>query len=528
MADKEIVQSHVEHDPYNYNSEAGEDDAFISEKDGNASDRRDMARMGKRQETRRNFRHVTILGFTMVILSTWEAQLATAVFALSNGGTAGLIWGYLIVMVGFGFIVASLAEMASMAPTSGGQYHWVSEFAPPSCQRFLSYLVGWLGVLGWQTATATVSYLAGNQVQGLVKLNYPSYEAKAWQGTLLIWAILAICLLFNTFFSKRLPLIEGVIVILHVAGFFAVLIPLWVMADRAPAKDVFGLFQDQMEWGSVPLAVMIGLTGAGSSFVGIEAGAHMAEEVRDAAYVIPRSMMWTWLGNGLLGWVMGVTFCFCVTDTLSVLTTPFGVPFIQVFYNTTGSVGGATGMTCLMLVIAIFACVAVMATNSRQLFAFARDKGVPFSGFFGQIHPTLEIPANAVVLTLIFVLLLSLINIGSTTAFMQVISLGVAAMLTSYIISISCVALKRIRGEPLLPSKFDLGKWGLPINIISLVFLVFLWFFTFWPSAPHPTVETMNWAVLGYGAVIILASIYYFFRARHRYVGPVEYTRKGL
>jgi choline transport protein len=50
----------------------------------------------------------------MVILSTWEAILATSVFALSNGGTAGLIWGYLIVMVGFGFVVASLAEMASM------------------------------------------------------------------------------------------------------------------------------------------------------------------------------------------------------------------------------------------------------------------------------------------------------------------------------------------------------------------------------------------------------------------------------
>jgi amino acid permease len=50
----------------------------------------------------------------MVILSTWEAILSTAVFALGNGGTAGLIWGYLICMIGFGFVVASLAEMASM------------------------------------------------------------------------------------------------------------------------------------------------------------------------------------------------------------------------------------------------------------------------------------------------------------------------------------------------------------------------------------------------------------------------------
>ena len=124
-------------------------------------------------------------------------------------------------------------------------------------------------------------------------------------------------------------------------------------------------------------------------------------------------------------------------------------------------------------------------------------------------------------------LLLSLINLGSSVAFMQVISLGVAAMLTSYLISISCVALKRIRGEPLLPSKFNLGKFGLPINIIAVLFLLFLWIFTFFPPAPHPAVADMNWAVLGYGAVIIFALIYYAIRGRHVYAGPVEYVHKG-
>jgi len=38
-----------------------------------------------------------------------------------------------------------------------------------------------------------------------------------------------------------------------------------------------------------------------------------------------------------------------------------------------------------MIVIGIFATVAVMATNSRQLFAFARDNGVPFANFFGTV-----------------------------------------------------------------------------------------------------------------------------------------------
>jgi amino acid transporter len=129
--------------------------------------------------------------------------------------------------------------------------------------------------------------------------------------------------------------------------------------------------------------------------------------------------------------------------------------------------------------------------------------------------------------TIIFVLLLSLINLGSSVAFMQVISLGAAAMYTSYLISIGCVMLKRIRGEPLLPSKFNLGKFGLPINIIAVLFLIFLWIFAFFPTLPNPAVPDMNWAVLGYGALIIFALIYYAIHGRHVYVGPVEYVRKG-
>lgn len=171
--------------------------------------------------------------------------------------------------------------------------------------------MGWFGVLGWQSAAATVSYLAGKQIQGLIILNNRSYVPKAWHGTMLIWAVLSICLVFNTFFSRKLPLVEGVIVVLHIAGFFAVIVPLWVMSDRSSSKEVFTKFEDSMMWGSLPFAVILGLTGAASTFVGSEAGAHMAEEVRNAAYVIPRAMMWTWIGNGLLGWIMAITFCFC-------------------------------------------------------------------------------------------------------------------------------------------------------------------------------------------------------------------------
>jgi choline transport protein len=131
-----------------------------------------------------------------------------------------------------------------------------------------------------------------------------------------------------------------------------------------------------------------------------------------------------------------------------------------------------------------------------------------------------------VYVTMTFVFTMSMINLGSTVAFTQILSLGVSAMLTTYAISIFFVALKRIRGEPLLPSKFNLGKWGLPVNLISLVFLLFLFIFAFFPPAPSPTPGSMNWAIMTYSVVVIFALLYYVFRSQYVYVGPVEYIRR--
>ena len=119
-------------------------------KAGTSYDRKDMARLGKRQELRRNFQFVPIFGFAACLMITWEAVLAAASYALPNGGRPAVIWTFVFSLFGFGAAIFSMAEMASMAPTSGGQYHWVSEFAPPSTQKILSYVIGWFCVLGWQ------------------------------------------------------------------------------------------------------------------------------------------------------------------------------------------------------------------------------------------------------------------------------------------------------------------------------------------------------------------------------------------
>lgn len=157
------------------------------------------------------------------------------------------------------------------APTTGGQYHWVSEFAPKSCQKFLSYVSGWMLVLGWQSGVAINAYLAGTEIQGLIILNNPSYTPEGWHGTLLMIAVTGVAVIFNTVLIRRLPLIETMILLLHIFGFFAILIPLWVTSPRKPPSEVFFDFQDNGNWGSIVGACVLGILSPIFSFIGMSA-----------------------------------------------------------------------------------------------------------------------------------------------------------------------------------------------------------------------------------------------------------------
>lgn len=499
----------------------------VTAKGGNNADAADIYRMGKTQETKRNFRFVTIFGFTMVLMATWEGQLDSCTFALLNGGTAGAIWTYLGTYIGFLCSVISMAEMASMAPTTGGQYHWVSELAPPHMQKYLSYAVGWLCTLGWQVGNAAIGYLAGTMIQGLITLNNPDYVPQQWQGTLMIWAVLTFSLVFNTFFASKLPMLEGIILVLHVLGFFAVLIPLWVLGNPSPAHEVFFTFQDGGGWGNQGLSCLVGMLSAVFTFIGPDSAAHMAEELRDASRSLPLAMVWTAVVNGAMGWIMIITLCFFIGDISTILETSTGYPFIQVLYNVTGSKAGTSVLVAIIIVVVVFGCVTNFATSSRQMWAFARDNGFPFSSFMAKVHPRLEIPLNAVLVSYVFAMIISCINFGSAVAFNVVTSLATGALLCSYIVSISCLVTRRLQNRPLLPRRFDLGAWGLPINVFSVAYLSLVFIMTFFPESPVGlTAVTFNWNILIFTAVLLIAATYFVFRGRKVYTGPVVEVRK--
>ena len=84
---------------------------------------------------------------------------------------------------------------------------------------------------------------------------------------------------------------------------------------------------------------------------------------------------------------MAVTMCFCLGDLSDVVDSPTGYPFIQVFYNATQSYAATNVLVAIMIVTLTACCVSEVATSSRQLWSFARDKGIPFSDWFAQVTP---------------------------------------------------------------------------------------------------------------------------------------------
>ena len=149
--------------------------------------------MGKRQELRRISRTLSFIAFTTCTMGTYEIFLTANTQGLIADDSAGLFWSLVWVYVGQASAMLSLAEMASIAPTAGGQYHWVSEFASRKYQKILSYLSGWLSMLAWQSFVAVDSFLVGEVILGILAINDQSFSPQRWKATLLIIAtVLAI------------------------------------------------------------------------------------------------------------------------------------------------------------------------------------------------------------------------------------------------------------------------------------------------------------------------------------------------
>jgi amino acid transporter len=165
-----------------------------------------------------------------------------------------------------------------------------------------------------------------------------------------------------------------------VVGVFAIIIPLWVCQYRAGriggTHEVIFEFDATSGWQPLGLAGTIGMVPMIGMLIGYDCSAHLSEETYDASRTLPRVIMWAVIGNAVLLLLVGITYIFCLGDTKSALNTDTYQPVVQVFYNATGSKAGTSIMVVIVCIVLLSACIGQVATASRQMWSFARDRGM--------------------------------------------------------------------------------------------------------------------------------------------------------
>ena len=117
-------------------------------------------------------------------------------------------------------------------------------------------------------------------------------------------------------------------------------------------------------------------------------------------------------------------------------------------------------------------------------------------------------------------MLLSLINIGSSTALNAILSLSTWALYISYLIPITLLVIKRVRKEHISFGPFHLGRFGIWVNLYAMVYGVFICIFLPFPPSRPVTAVNMNYPSPVMAAVVVFATADWFIRGKNRFRGP--------
>lgn len=150
--------------------------------------------------------------------------------------------------------------------------------APPSSRKFLGYLTAWLALTGWQALVASGGFVTGTMIQGLILLTHPDYATvmQNWHGTLLFWGVVLLGFTINSAIGSLLARFEGLVLVLHLLGFFAIMLPLALLSEHGDSAAVFNNFYNLGDWQTQGLSFCIGLLGNVFAFLGADGAIHVS------------------------------------------------------------------------------------------------------------------------------------------------------------------------------------------------------------------------------------------------------------
>jgi amino acid transporter len=453
-----------------------------------------LGRLGYVQQLLRGMGGFSNFALSFSIISILTGAVTLYGHGLRFGGPFVMAVGWPLVALGTLTVAASLAQLASSFPTAGALYHWASLLGG----RRAGFFTAWLNTVGQFAITAGIDYgLAEFVADMLVGSRERSAVLPLYAAILFTHAAL------NHVGVRAVAVLNALSAWYHLVGVGLILGALLLFA---PQRELgFLLTRETSEPFPYAYAFLVALLQAQWTFTGYDASAHVSEETVDPTRNAPWGIFLSVVVSALVGWALLAVVTLGIQDLAA--TTRAENPFLHVLR---GALGARLGGALVWVAIgAMWFCgLASITSNSRMLFAFARDGGLPASRALASVSARFRSPAVAVWVSAAAAFAVALWS----GAYAAMVALSTLALYASYALPIAVGLRTRRRGTWTHRGPWDLGRASTAVNVAALA----------WSAAIMVLFVLPPNQLAGYtfaGCAVLLVA-YWGLSRRHTFVGP--------
>jgi amino acid transporter len=451
-----------------------------------------LRRLGYAQQLLRDMGGFANFAISFSIISILTGAVTLYGHGLKYGGPLEMTLGWPLVSLLTLPVAASLAQLASSYPTAGALYHWAAILGG----RGAGFFTAWLNCIGQFAITAGIDYGLAQFVVTLLGLSR--------QQTLAVYAaVLLSHAIMNHLGVRLVARLNDLSAWVHIAGVAVLVVALAAFAPRQPAEFLFNRFTDAPRpyW----LGFLLGLLQAGWTFTGFDASAHVSEETHDPTRNAPWGIFLSVAVSALAGWALLLAVTLAIGDLQAAAAADN--PFIHVLRTALGTRAG--GALVWVAIVAMWFCgLSSVTSNSRMLFAFARDGGLPFSRQVAAVSERYRSPHVAVWISAAAAFAVALWS----EAYSAMTALSTIALYASYGLPIWVGLRARRTGRWTRMGPWHLGRWSTAVNVAALLWIVAL---TILFVLPPNQVAGYTFA----GALALICA-WWFLWMRSRFKGP--------
>jgi amino acid transporter len=467
-----------------------------------------LAELGYRQELARglHFFDNAAMGFAAI---SPVVGLYAVVFVGTVVAGPAWVWVLPVALAGQCLLLAVYSELASEFPIAGGAYQWSRRLMG----GVYGWITGWVAICAYAVANTTIAYLGAPWALILVGIT-PTPNAVVAAGMVLVLTCAIVGAVGIDVLGR---VIKAGIAAEAVAsiGIGLALLLAFRTQDFSIFTHTFGA--EALSGGSVGAGMLAALAVGGWVFIGFDACVGASEETRGAARHVPRAIWVALLSVGVLVILNAVAATLAHPNPADIVA---GRDVDPVSTAVVTSFGSWSAKPFAAVVLAAFlACgMAAQALTARTIYSVARDGVLPASRFLRSVDRRRS-PIGAIIVTTVIACLGLLLGLRSA-AVGSLITFGTAAIYVAFLLVALAALIARARGTWIPAGRVRLGRAGIVVNSLAVVWLAFETVNIAWPRtslAPPGAPGYQIWAAPIVLAVIAVAGLSYLVIAKpHR------------